>query len=57
MAEIARSDKAVTYIDLYSRFLDAEGRLDKRYTNDGLHLLGEGYVLWASILKRGGYVK
>ncbi len=57
MAEIARGDRAVTYIDLYNRFLDAEGRLDKRYTNDGLHLLGEGYVLWASILKSGGYLK
>ncbi|MCC7308696.1 MAG: sialate O-acetylesterase [Acidobacteria bacterium] len=57
MEDIARSDKAVIYVDLFSRFLDADGRLDKRYTNDGLHLLGEGYVLWASILKSRRYLK
>ena len=52
-----RSREGVTYIDLYSKFLDSEGRLDKKYTNDGLHLLGEGYVLWVEILKKGGYLK
>ena len=42
----------VNYIDLYSHFLE-EGtdRMDKKYTNDGLHLLGEGYLLWREIVK------
>lgn len=42
----------VNYIDLYSHFLE-EGtdKLDKKYTNDGLHLLGEGYLLWSEIVK------
>ena len=57
MLDIAKNTEGVTYIDLYSKFLDSEGRLDKKYTNDGLHLLGEGYVLWAKILKEGGYLK
>lgn len=57
MLEIAKNTEGVTYIDLYSKFLDSEGRLDKKYTNDGLHLLGEGYVLWAKILKEGGFLK
>lgn len=57
MFEIAKNTEGVTYIDLYSKFLDSEGRLDKKYTNDGLHLLGEGYVLWAKILKEGGFLK
>ena len=57
MLEMAKNTEGVTYIDLYSKFLDSEGRLDKKYTNDGLHLLGEGYVLWAKILKEGGYLK
>ncbi len=42
----------ITYIDLYSRFVDPNtGEMDRRYTNDGLHLLGAGYVLWAEIIK------
>lgn len=31
---------------------DHEGRLDKRYTNDGLHLTGEGYVVWRDAIKQ-----
>lgn len=57
MLDLSKNTVGVTYIDLYSKFLDSEGRLDKKYTNDGLHLLGEGYVLWAKILKEGGYLK
>lgn len=41
----------LTFIDLYPRFQNAEGKLDTLYTNDGLHLLGAGYVKWAEILK------
>ena len=42
----------VNYIDLYSYFLE-EGtdKMNKNYTNDGLHLLGEGYLLWSEIIK------
>ncbi|MGL4851743.1 MAG: GDSL-type esterase/lipase family protein [Phocaeicola sp.] len=44
--------EAITYIDLYSKFINPEtGKMDLRYTNDGLHLLGAGYQLWASIVK------
>lgn len=35
-----------TYVDLHSVFADAEGKLRKELTNDGLHLLGEGYREW-----------
>ena len=41
----------ITFIDLYPHFLDEEGKLNKKYTNDGLHLIGEGYLKWAEILK------
>jgi lysophospholipase L1-like esterase len=40
----------VHLIDLYPEFLDAEQKLDKKYTNDGLHLLGAGYQHWKNIL-------
>ncbi|GGH35121.1 GDSL-type esterase/lipase family protein [Paenibacillus segetis] len=32
-----------TYIDLYPKLLDTEGRLDRGYTYDGLHLNTIGY--------------
>jgi len=34
------------YIDLHSKFVDAQGLLDAKYTNDGLHLTGAGYQHW-----------
>lgn len=43
--------KMVTYIDLYSSFINREtGKISSKYTNDGLHLLGEGYLLWRDIV-------
>ena len=43
--------EGITVIDIYPHFLDSEKRLDKKYTYDGLHLDGEGYLLWAQLLK------
>lgn len=41
----------ITFIDLYSRFLEkGTDKLATRYTNDGLHLMGEGYFLWRDII-------
>ena len=42
----------VKYINLYPHFLE-EGtdRMNEKYTNDGLNLLGEGYLLWSEIIK------
>lgn len=49
--QLAEQEK-VTYIDLYSHFVDpATGKLNIIYSNDGLHLLGKGYVRWAKIVK------
>jgi lysophospholipase L1-like esterase len=47
----------VTVVDLHPHFLNAEGKLDKRYTMDGLHLNAEGYKVWAAVLKNGKYIK
>ena len=42
----------VKYIDIYSHFLEkGTNKMNKIYTNDGLHLLGEGYLLWSKIIK------
>lgn len=47
--------KNVLYIDVYSALADEKGMLDKRYTNDGLHLMGEGYLVWKEVIEK--YVK
>jgi lysophospholipase L1-like esterase len=46
----------ITLVDLYPHFLDAEKKLDSRYTIDGLHLNADGYKVWADILKKGHYL-
>ncbi|MDE7133842.1 MAG: sialate O-acetylesterase [Rikenellaceae bacterium] len=53
--ELTRNE-GVTYIDLYTHFADpADGGMKSEYSNDGLHLLGKGYILWANIV--APYVK
>ena len=44
--------QGVEFIDLHGAFQDEDGRLGSKYTNDGLHLTGLGYVLWASRIRR-----
>lgn len=41
-----------TYIDLFSSFTNEEGKLKDNYTLDGLHLTGEGYWQWKTILDK-----
>ncbi len=46
------ADRGVKYIDLYSHFIDnTTGKMNIKYTNDGLHLLGKGYKKWVGIVK------
>ena len=46
-----------TVIDLHPHFLNADKKLDKKYTEEGLHLNAEGYKQWAKVLKKGNYLK
>lgn len=46
------SEKQLTYIDLFSHFTDDSGaKLNSDYTNDGLHLMGEGYLKWKELIE------
>lgn len=39
--------RGVPFIDLYSRFCNpGTDRMNLAYTNDGLHLMADGYMLW-----------
>lgn len=51
MEQVARR-QGVTWINLYPLFVDKNGKLREELTNDGLHLLGPGYLIWRdAILK------
>jgi lysophospholipase L1-like esterase len=45
-----------TFVDIFHLFVDADQRLDNRYTYEGLHLKPEAYVIWADYLKKQGYL-
>ena len=40
------------YVNLHPLFLDSRGRLDERYTADGLHLNEPGYQRWVRYLRK-----
>ncbi len=49
---VLASQENVTYIDLYSHFVEpVTGKMRTEYSNDGLHLLGKGYKLWVEIIR------
>ncbi len=41
----------VKYIDLYSELKDDTGKLDAKYTVDGIHLNGPAYLKWKSVIQ------
>lgn len=50
LLKAAASKNRYEYIDLHSKFVDAQGLLDAKYTNDGLHLTGAGYQHWRHLI-------
>jgi lysophospholipase L1-like esterase len=47
----------LVYVDLYTAFLDENKKLDKKYTNDGLHINGYGYIRWKEVLVQMGLMR
>lgn len=39
-----------TFIDLHTSFCDKNGKLQKELTNDGLHMIGKGYLIWKHLI-------
>lgn len=50
MLEAVCADNGVTYIDIHSYFIDADGNLKEELTVDGLHLSLKGYEQWYEII-------
>ncbi|MCD8173688.1 MAG: GDSL-type esterase/lipase family protein [Alistipes sp.] len=45
------AEKGVEVIDMWTALADGNGKLNAAYTNDGLHLTGDGYLRWVEVLK------
>ncbi|MGB6231332.1 MAG: GDSL-type esterase/lipase family protein [Litorimonas sp.] len=45
--------RTLPLIDAHAAFSDPDGALRADFTNDGIHLNGEGYRLWATIIEQG----
>ncbi|MCW5923064.1 MAG: hypothetical protein KIS77_12005 [Saprospiraceae bacterium] len=51
IAQIAK-DYALPYVDLYSQLTDVSGDLSARFTDDGIHLNGMGYLVWKKEIEK-----
>ena len=56
LQKLAAQEK-ITLIDLHPHFLNADKKLDSKYTQDGLHLNAMGYQVWKTILEKGKYLE
>ena len=52
MLKAMAEEEGVTYLDLYSRFANEEGKMEPKYSNDGLHINGDGYLLWKEMVEK-----
>lgn len=44
-------ETGITYIDIHNAPIDTSGKLDPRFSLDGLHLNAAGYKIWADIIR------
>lgn len=50
--KVLTKKEKVTYVDLFSHFKEKNSnKMDIQYTNDGLHLMGNGYLKWVEIIR------
>ena len=52
LLEQVAQQQGVTWINLYPLMVDGDGKLKREYTNDGLHLMGQAYLVWRDVLKK-----
>ncbi|WP_017654784.1 GDSL-type esterase/lipase family protein [Fortiea contorta] len=51
LKELAQQYK-YQYIDIFSHLADSEHQLEDQYTLDGLHLNGQGYLVWKKVIEK-----
>jgi hypothetical protein len=50
--QLLAKEENVEYVNLYTKFCSADGKMKSAYVVDGVHLNGEGYMLWINEIKR-----
>jgi lysophospholipase L1-like esterase len=45
------ADNDLIYIDLHTHFTNKDGALFAKFTSDGIHLNGDGYLLWKGLIE------
>lgn len=51
LIEAMAARRGCTFVNLYPLFSDGNDNLKEEYTNDGLHLLGPGYLVWRDAIR------
>lgn len=52
ISEYVRSDKRLTYVDIFSKMLDAEAKpREELFIADKLHMNAQGYAIWTEAIK------
>ena len=46
------SEEGIEYLNIHPNFSDKNGKLKSEFTNDGLHLLGKGYLVWKELIQK-----
>ena len=49
--EILADQFDIPFLNIFSSLVDDFGQLDKKYTEDGLHINGEGYSVWKTLIE------
>ena len=51
-------DTQCTYVNIHDLFTDTQGRLDEKYSKDGLHPApgGGGFEMWVAYLRKLGFL-
>ena len=52
LEELCKERKNIFYVDVFSALVNDRGLLDSRYTNDGIHLTGRGYMVWKEVIEK-----
>jgi len=52
ISEYVKSDKRLTYVDIFLKMLDAEGKArEELFIADKLHMNAQGYTIWTEVIK------
>jgi lysophospholipase L1-like esterase len=51
MIKTVADDYSLIFINLYNDFLDEKGYMNMKFSFDGVHLNGQGYLLWKQLIE------